>query len=625
MASPPPPLAVHSPLKRRAVWGGDDQIITPSMTMAHVRCMTPDTPPHYLESTPDSESTKGHPKQVNNNSHVLSSSHMRQKYRIFFRPNYILMSILLLLSAGVPFIVHLHYLESNNQREHKMDSPPLFERGQLKRVMMELDNTQQQNEEDLFVPSKKGHFLRRNPTSNKLKFYPFTKRDNGIPLPQWNLLMPDSKDTIKLDDGITVSLKNSIVRNKVSGRVQDNSEDATELNTKDENGLSGDENTSSQVDNMLSSSTETAAWDPDQECIPMADWQTRFHPSCNSVHEMDMPTLLNQKAYSLVSDKGFWRNAWNVDMNVAENGMSPVSNIVIKSLKYIHNPNYETFELNRVDGVSMEQLSHSQHITDIYGYCGTTSLQEFAGAGSLDTYLRELQPIEKLRVAAWIAAGMADIHEMGEKKGNNDVGYSPSVSNNSTTVTASLIHNDINLGNILMGYRDGKRVPLINDFNIAIFRKKDASTGASCRFRGLFFNPQWMAPEQMSTIDREDGLSIGFLNEKIDVYALGNILHFVAVGQPPWKFQGRKRAKKIGEEYYQKKKAEWDVHITRSKLKGVKPKIPDEVKNSDDPSIQALLNAMYWCYRSDPDARLSAREIAEYLNGNFLALDRNKQ
>jgi hypothetical protein len=515
-------------------------------------------------------------------------------------------------------MVYQHYLEPN-QHKYKIDDPPL-EHSQFKRAKMELNT---QGNEDLFVPRFR-QFLRHSLSINKIKFSPFTKNDSDIILPPWNLLMPDSKEAIKLGDGVTVSLMNGIVRNAVtSGRVQYSSGDVTELNSNDENVPSGDEDTSTQEDKVLSSTADTAAWDPDQECIPMADWQTTFHPSCNSVHEMDMPYLLTKEAYSLVSEKGFWRNAWKVDMNVAENGMSPVSNIVIKSLKYIHKPTFETFELNRVDGVSMEQLTHSRYITDIYGYCGTTSLQEFAGAGNLGDFLRALTPVEKLGMASWVAAGMADIHEIGKKQNFANNVIDASVSKN-TTVTASLIHNDINMDNILMGYRDGGKVPLINDFNIAIFRKKDASTGAPCRFRGLFFNPQWMAPEQMHSQDREDGLSTGFLNEKIDVYALGNILHFVAVGQPPWKFNGRKRAKKIGLEYYQKKKAEWDVHITKSKLKGAKPKIPGEVKNSDDPSIQALLNAMNRCYRSDPDVRSSAREIADYLNDKFLALDRKQ-
>lgn len=511
--------------------------------------------------------------------------------------------------------MHLHYFDSqqpNNQHDgHKIDRLP-FEHGQVKRVM-ELSDTQH------FEPRKRDHYLRHTSSNTIIKFHPLRK-ESGNPLPPWNFRIPDSKEVIKLD-GLTVSLDSGVVTNSFRGRGQGSyyADSDEELNAN----VNGEENTSSQDAKVHSlTTTETAAWDPDQECIPMADWQTTFNPSCNSVHEMDMPYLLNKDAYSLVSEKGFWRNAWNVDMKVAENGMSPMSNIVIKSLKYIHEPNFETFELNRVDGVSMEQLTHSQYITDIYGYCGTTSLQEFAGAGSLDTFLRELDPIGKLEQAAWVAQGIADIHEIGKTKGSDVV--STSLVSNNTDIAASLIHNDINLGNILMGYRDGKRVPLINDFNIAIFRKKDASTGAPCRFRGLFFNPQWMAPEQMNTKDREDGLSIGFLDEKIDVYALGNILHFVAIGQPPWKFTGRKRAKEIGEEYYQKKKAEWDVHITKSKLKGVKPKIPDEVKKSDDPSIQAVLNAMNRCYRSDPDMRSSAREIANYLTDKFLELNRKQ-
>eukprot|EP00985_Skeletonema_marinoi_P023987 scaffold16330_cov66-Skeletonema_marinoi.AAC.1 len=122
-----------------------------------------------------------------------------------------------------------------------------------------------------------------------------------------------------------------------------------------------------------------------------------------------------------------------------------------------------------------------------------------------------------------------------------------------------------------------------------------------------------MAPEQMFTKDREDELSIGFIDEKIDVYALGNILYKIAVGNSPWKYNFNK-AKKILDEHKEK--------ITRSKLKGGKPKVPDEVKNSEDPSIQAVLTAMDRCYRNDPDIRPSAREISDYLNKKFLTIGR---
>lgn len=500
----------------------------------------------------------------------------------------------------------------------------------------------EKSDELLVVPRKIRHYLRDPPFSNKrlMKFYYFAERDDDSsrPLPSfWTLLMPNADETIRLD-GMTVSLQSGKVENVMvsvssssvsSSNAQESFDDAGELNMRDKSGpVTGADNTTSSQNKVLSLTTETAEWDTSQECIPMADWQTTFHPSCNSVHEMDVPLLLNGEAYSLVTDKGFWRNAWKIDLDVAENGMSPVKNIVIKSLKYIHEPSDVTFELNRVDGVSMEQLTHSRHITDIYGYCGTTSLQEYAGGGLLGDFLRKKTPVEKLGMAAYLAAGLADIHDVG-CKGDVHVDNAAAVITNAndTSIAPSLIHNDINLANILIGERNGINVPLINDFNTAIFRKKDAALGAPCRFRSLFVNPQWMAPEQMQTEDmkQEGGLSIGFLNEKIDVYALGNILYFMVVGNPPWKFQGRLRAKEISEEFYQEKKAEWDKTITRYKLEGRKPKVPEEVKHSDDPSIQAMLTAMYMCYRSDPDNRASARKVSDYLKGKFLSLSSSQK
>ena len=551
----------------------------------------------HLSASSSSE-TNLHQKVGNDRNEIPPASPTRQKFRAFTL-------MILMLAAVVPLIMLVHYIDPPRQSNHgqSMKSPPLV-RGQIKRAM-ELNSTQYEDEN---VPMKRYNFL--GPSSSKLiKFRPYTNRGSSGYLRRWDILTSDLTEVIKLD-GMTVLLSSAVVKKEVHDRDQDGSfkNNNQEMSTIPENTSSSDEK------KLLSSSAETAVWDPDQECVPMEEWQTTFNPSCNSVHEMDLPFLLKKDAYSLVSNKGSWRNAWNIDMKIAENGMSPVSNIVIKSLKYYHKPNDEAFETNRVDGVSIERLSHSRYVIDIYGYCGTSSLQEFAGAGSLDSFLRKLDPIGKLEYSAWIAAGIADIHEIDKK---SDV----SSASNGTGATASLIHSDINLDNILVGYRDGNRVPLINDFNIAILRKKDVSSGSPCRFRGLFFNAQWMAPEQIKY--RDDGLSIAFLNEKIDVYALGNILHFIAVGQPPWNFQGRKRAKEIGLEYYEKKKLEWKLNMTMSKLKGVEPKIPHEVKNSNDPSIQAVLHAMHRCYRSDPNVRPSAREIADYLNAKYLELSQS--
>lgn len=43
-----------------------------------------------------------------------------------------------------------------------------------------------------------------------------------------------------------------------------------------------------------------------------------LQPSCNSLHELDLALLINDAALSLVSSKGYWRNAWKVDLEIFE-------------------------------------------------------------------------------------------------------------------------------------------------------------------------------------------------------------------------------------------------------------------------------------------------------------------
>jgi len=354
--------------------------------------------------------------------------------------------------------------------------------------------------------------------------------------------------------------------------------------------------------------SQTVVYESDQNCIPMAEWQSTFHPTCNSVHGIDVSNSLHQSAFKLVSSKGFWRNAWRVNVTSdevmgSEKVVTNTTNefIVLKSLKYVHEPNDETFELSRVDAVSLEHLTKSKFTINIYGFCGTSSLQEFA-SGDLKGLLPILEPKEKLKMAMWVAEGVADVHAVDYVKPRTN-------SEENITRVPTLIHNDINMDNVLLGRRDGVEVPLLNDYNIAVFRKKDAKTNKPCPFRGRFANPQWMSPEQQER--SEDELSTGYLNEKIDVYALGNILYKIAVGNSPWKADYK--TSKITPHLKGK--------IARAKLRGAKPKVPLEIRNTTDASILAVLNAMDWCYRNDPNLRPSAAAIADGLRAALLELE----
>lgn len=73
----------------------------------------------------------------------------------------------------------------------------------------------------------------------------------------------------------------------------------------------------------------------DGECVPMQEWQTTFHPSCNAMHEMDMASMgqKNGDFFSLFGTKGYWRNAWRVDAVSGLPQTGEVDTIVLKTLK----------------------------------------------------------------------------------------------------------------------------------------------------------------------------------------------------------------------------------------------------------------------------------------------------
>lgn len=64
------------------------------------------------------------------------------------------------------------------------------------------------------------------------------------------------------------------------------------------------------------------------DCVPMQEWQTTFHPTCNPVHELDLVGD-RDTALNLFGTKGYWRNAWRVDMHTPEQ----LDTLVLKTLK----------------------------------------------------------------------------------------------------------------------------------------------------------------------------------------------------------------------------------------------------------------------------------------------------
>lgn len=73
-----------------------------------------------------------------------------------------------------------------------------------------------------------------------------------------------------------------------------------------------------------------------KECVPMQEWQTTFNPSCNGMHELDMPGMGDRRTeddITLFGMKGFWRNAWKYDSIGGHSKVDERDTVVLKTLR----------------------------------------------------------------------------------------------------------------------------------------------------------------------------------------------------------------------------------------------------------------------------------------------------
>jgi serine/threonine protein kinase len=201
--------------------------------------------------------------------------------------------------------------------------------------------------------------------------------------------------------------------------------------------------------------------------------------------------------------------------------------------------------------------------------------------------------IEKLILAKQIAQGLADIHAIPGDDGK--------------IIRPTLVHNDINPANLLFT-ADGR--PVLNDFNIAVLLMKHNETGETCRFYSRFPNPQWKAPEeQVNNDDENTERNPPIVNEKIDIYALGNVFYRIVAGRSPWVRPNKMKFNRDDSGIISKSKRQ----------SGLMPPLPDTIKqaviHTKNPALIALLDAMRRCYSFDPKDRPSAAEIVEFFDG----------
>jgi Protein kinase domain len=341
--------------------------------------------------------------------------------------------------------------------------------------------------------------------------------------------------------------------------------------------------------------------DFDPSCVPMAQWQSSFYPVCNIVHaENDMRQSFIDDTFYLLSNKGYWRSAWKYAAGgESANTTNASSTFVWKTFKIFHNFEEKYYEDSRVDALAMERLTSSPYIVNLYASCGLTVVQEYCDKDLAQVVDGgRLNSKDKLIIARQIAKGVSDIHSIKGDAADN-------------ITRAMLVHNDINLANLM--FTSDKR-PVLNDFNIAVLLMKNNMTGETCPFYSNFPNPQWKAPEEQ-VLDGEARSHPPIVNEKIDVYAMGNIFYRIAVGAAVWK---RPEAERL---YADEK----PVVARLKKYNGTLPSLPNIIsfKARSDPALAALLQAMRLCYKFNPKLRPTATEVVQFLDEAIESIEKN--
>ena len=222
----------------------------------------------------------------------------------------------------------------------------------------------------------------------------------------------------------------------------------------------------------------------DDRCELRYEWQKKYHPTCNAIHEHDFTAFYKESSTGVEENirivaSGFWRDVWKMKMSMSKNdgdgdgdGVTG-SWVAAKTLRSTHPFLARNFDRHRRDAMATERTSASQHTADMYSFCGHTMISEFADKGTLSDLIWPmngnctLSMRERLRYAIEVAKGLTALHFVD----NPDV--------------ESIVHTDITPSQFLLGTSTSTRGHSLklNDFNRARFVTFDRQSGSPCAFR----------------------------------------------------------------------------------------------------------------------------------------------
>ncbi|KAL3894035.1 MAG: hypothetical protein SGARI_007865, partial [Bacillariaceae sp.] len=164
---------------------------------------------------------------------------------------------------------------------------------------------------------------------------------------------------------------------------------------------------------------------------------------------------------------GYWRDVWKVtDRNP---GDAEEDLLIFKTQRWEHDFAPRNWDRHRRDAVAMDELTGSKHIMDIYGFCGSASVDEFADGGDLNAALWPddddvvpWTPQERLVVGYQVVQALAAVH------------------NHPKEGVPAIAHTDIQLGQYVYVSKVGGFK--LQDFNRARFLAWDEVEDEACTY-----------------------------------------------------------------------------------------------------------------------------------------------
>lgn len=348
-----------------------------------------------------------------------------------------------------------------------------------------------------------------------------------------------------------------------------------------------------------------------KECQPMSTWYNLSYPTCNIIHEIDIPTKTYSNTFHYLASGGS-NDVFKVlyehqDNNSIHTTSSEGEEYVLKKLSpkskhrlslsnekdyTIHN-----FDIVRKDALITERLTKSKYVLPLYSYCGFVTTLPYERKGTFVYILKShrgndndtnngggwksMSSNQRLKYAIDAANGLADVHDIG------------------------VVHADLTIKQYLVQNDDNTDTLQLNDFNRAIMLQRNTTLSSSlttknnqrrtsdaCTFVMTHNYGTTRAPEEYKHHPQ---------TISVDVWSLGSIIHHILTGNKVWRELKKNKAQ-------------------QSVIDGKLPRISSVIMNSTDPVDVLLMKARDMCYVYDPWKRASARQIATFLHEGWKEL-----